>query len=387
MANTLTNLLPDAYAALNTVSRELVGMIPAVTRDATVERAAVNQEVRSPVAPASTASDITPGVTPPNDGDQTIGNVAVKITKARRISIRWQGEETRWLNNGGPGQSSIMRDQFAEAFRTLTNEAEADLAALHAGASRAYGTAGTTPFATAGDYTDASNVLKILLDNGAQSLDRHLVINTAAGANLRGKQGGRGVDAEGSDRILRQGVLLDVHGFAIRESAQIKTPAAGSMTGATVSGAHAVGATAIAVATGAGGSISVSAGDIVTFAGDTNKYVVAAALSLGASASGTLTIAKPGLRKAAAGSEAISVVAAAARNMAFTRDSIVLAHRLPALPPDGDMAVDRQTVQDPVSGLAFEIAMYPQYRQMQYEVSAAWGCGVVKAENLALLLG
>jgi hypothetical protein len=139
--NTITNLIPDLYTALDVVSRELVGLIPAVTSDMTFERAAVGQTVRSPVAPASTASDIAPAVTPPDDGEQTIGNVSMTITKARRVPVRWNGEQSLGLNNNGPTRKRIMVDQFTQAMRTLCNEVEVDLAALHIAASRAYGTA------------------------------------------------------------------------------------------------------------------------------------------------------------------------------------------------------------------------------------------------------
>lgn len=385
MPNTLTSLIPSAYAALDTVSRELVGFIPAVTRDATVERAAVGQAVLSPVAPAATAGNITPGVTPPDDGDQTIGNVSISISKARRVPIRWNGEEQRGLNNGGAGYENILRDQFAQAYRTLTNEIELDLAALHIAASRAAGAAGTTPFGTAGDYTDASNALRVLLDNGAQSLDRHLIISTAAGANIRGKQGGKANEA-GTDTILRQGVLLDIHGFAIRESAQIRTSVAGTGASSTTNNAgYAVGATVLTLASVGTGTLL--AGDVVTFVGDTNQYVLVSG-DTDVSNGGTITLAAPGLRVAmSAATKAITVVAAASRNMAFTRDAIVLASRLPARPQEGDLAVDVMTVQDPMSGIAFEIAQYNQYRQVQFEVSCVWGVKVVKAENLALLLG
>jgi uncharacterized protein YcgI (DUF1989 family) len=101
-----------------------------------------------------------------------------------------------------------------------------------------------------------------------------------------------------------------------------------------------------------------------------------------------LKIAAPGLRQAmSAATKAITVVAAATRNMAFARTAIALATRAPALPEGGDMAVDRQTIVDPRTGMSFEIAMYAQYRQMQYEISAAWGTQVFKPEHLALLLG
>jgi len=380
VANTLTSLFPDLYQALDVVSRELVGFIPAVNRDSTYERAAVGQTVRSFVAPASTASDITPAVTPPNDGDQTIGNTTLTITKSRRVPIRWAGEETRQMSSSF-GASNIRVQQFAQGMRTLCNEVESDLAALHINASRAYGTAGTTAFAS--DLSDTANVRKILSDNGQwHEGDMHMVIDTTAGAKLRTLTQLTKANEAADASLLRQGVLLNVHGFDFRESAQVKqavTVGTGASYQTNNASGYAVGATTIALDTGSG---TVLAGDIVTFTGDTNKYVVATALS-----GGNIVLAAPGLRKALADNVGMTIVGAATRNMAFTRGAIQLATRAPALPDGGDMAVDRQVITDPRSGLSFEIAMYAQYRQMQYELSLAWGCGITKAEGIALLLG
>lgn len=378
-SNTITNLIPDLYNALDVVSRELVGFIPAVSSDMTFERAAVGQTVRSPVAPASTASDITPAVNPPDDGEQTIGNVNMTITKARRVPVRWNGEQSLGLNNNGPGRTAIMVNQFAQAMRTLCNEVENDLAALHVSASRAFGTAGTTPFGTAGDFSDASNVLKILKDNG-NAADPQLVMDTSAGAKLLGLQSR--YDIAGDTAMQNQGVIINKAGLMLRESAAILTPAKGTGSAYTTSAAgFAVGATSIAIITGTG---TVLAGDVVTFAGDTNKYVVAT----GVAAPGTIVLAAPGLRVAIpAAATAMTIGNAAARNMAFTRSAIALATRAPALPEEGDSATDRDIIVDPRSGLSFEVSMYKQYRQVQYEVALAWGMKAVKPEHIALLLG
>jgi len=384
MANTITNLVPSLYKALDVVSRELVGLIPAVTLDPDVARAAVGQTVYSHVAPAASATDITPAVTPPNDGNQTIGNKSISITKSRRVPFRWNGEETRGLNNNGAGLLSIQENQIAQAIRTLTNEMEADLALLHKKFSRGYGTAGTTPFATAGDYTDASETMRILKDNGSPLSDNQLVLSTAAGAKLIGKQAQAYM--QGNDSMLRQGVLLDHAGMSLRESGQILTSTAGTGASATTDNAgYAVGATVLTLASAGTGTIV--AGDVVTFAGDTNKYVVVSG-DADVSGGGTITLAAPGLRVAmSAATKAITVVAAAARNMAFNRSAIVLATRLPALPDGGDMAVASEVITDPRSGLSFELRQYNQYRQIQWELAAAWGSEVIKPEHTALLLG
>ena len=71
MANTLTGLIPDIYEALDTVSREQVGFSMAVGADNNAERAAQGQNVRVPIYGTETATDITAGVTPPDDGDNS----------------------------------------------------------------------------------------------------------------------------------------------------------------------------------------------------------------------------------------------------------------------------------------------------------------------------
>lgn len=384
MSNTLTGLTTTLYNAMDVVSRELVGLIPAVSSDMTYDRAAVGQTVTSPVAPAASATDITPAVTAPDDGDQVVGKVDMTITKARRVPVRWNGEEKRGLDNNGASYNVILRDQFAQAMRTLVNEIEGDLAALHLKASRAAGAAGTVPFAS--NLGDSAQARKILADNGAPMGDLQLVIDTTAGANLRTLANLTRVNEAGGDDLLRRGVLTDLHGFAIRESAQIKTHAAGTGALATTGTAgYAVGATTIALASAGTGTIL--AGDVITFANDPNKYVVVSG-DADVSGGGTITIAAPGLRQALpASAVAITVIAATSRNMAFSRSAIALATRAPALPDGGDSASDRMIITDPVSGLSFEVSLYKQYRQIQYEIAVAWGCAAVKPEHIALLLG
>jgi hypothetical protein len=381
VANTLTSLIPALYSSLDVISRELVGAIPCCTLDATTTRAAVGQLVYSFQSPAATATNITPGVTPPNDGDQVIGNVSLTITKSRRVPFRWSGEEELGLNNNGAGAGAIKNAQMQQAMRTLVNEMEIDVVrAAVVASSRAYGTAGTTPFAST--LGDPAQVRKILDDNGAPMGDRCMVIDTTSGAALRTLAQLTKANEAGTTQTLRDGELLNLHGFSIHESAGVVAAAKGTGTLYTSDTAgYAIGATQIALITGTG---TVLAGDTVTFAGDTNKYVV----TTGVAAPGTITIGGPGLRKAlAASAVAMTVGNLATSNIAFSQSSLILATRAPALPQGGDLAVDRMTITDPRSGISFEVAMYPQYRQMQYEISASWGVAGIKPAHSAILLG
>jgi hypothetical protein len=279
----------------------------------------------------------------------------------------------------GPGVLTIKQDQIAQAIRAAVNEIEVDIGvAAKNGASRFFGaTAGTAPL-----FTDWAQAKKILDDNGAPISDRHSVINTTAGVALRGTSNLYKVNEGGEASLLRQGMLGNLFGFDIRESAGIQTTTAGAMTGALVNGALSAGATSIVFDTGTVNTTGIVAGDIITIG--SHKYVVATGST---STSGTIVINAPGLQAAVADNTAITVFATSARNVAFSRNAIVLATRLPELPPEGDMAIDREIVTDPRTGLSFEVAAYPGFRMITYHVSVCWGVTVFKPEHVAGIIG
>ena len=379
--STLTNLIPDAYAALDVVSRELTGFIGSVTRDSTADRVAAGQTLRSVVAPVNSAGgDITPAMSIPADAAQTIGNKSLTITNNRFFPFSWTNQQ-QYAADMGPGYLNIRQNQIAQAIRSAVNEIEASIAvAAKNGASRAFGaTAGTAP--VLGDFASAK---KILDDNGAPQSDRSVIFDTTAGVALRSTASLYKVNEAGDQGLLRQGLLGSLYGFDLRESGNVQTTTKGAMTGALVNGALAIGATAIVFDTGTVNTTGVVAGDIITFAGDTNKYVVASGST---SASGTITINEPGLRAAAADNAAITVFGTSARNIAMARSAIVLATRLPELPDGGDLALDRETITDPRTGLSMELAMYPGFRMATYHLSVCWGVTAFKPEHIAVIVG
>lgn len=380
-SNTLTGIIPTIYHALHVVSREMVGFIPAVTRDSTAERAAKDQVVRSPIGVAGAVEDITPGTNPAASGGTTTEYVDMTISKARAVPILWSGEEQMAV--GATGQyNKILADQFTDGFRKLTNEIENDLwLAAYKAASRAYGTAGTAPFGTAGDLSDTAGVLRILEDNGAPKSDLQLVLGSAAMANLRGKQSVLfKVNEAGSSDMLRNGMTDLLQSFALRNSGAIGVHTKGTGASWLLNDASSEAGDTVLAADG--GSGTILAGDIITLAGTSDKYVVNSALS-----GGSLAIGKPGLIVGETDNDVITVGNSYTPNVAFSRSAVILAARAPALPTGGDSADDRMMVTDPFSGLTFEVSIYRQYRQIKIEIALAWGVKGHNSEHIALLAG
>lgn len=346
MANTLTALQPLLFSAARKVPRELTGIVGHITRDFQDKGVAKGDTVTASVAPVATVGSYTEAQTFTAGTDRTASSVTLTLNQSKVSSFNLTAEQERSLGNGGTADD-FLAQTLLQHFRAHVNAMESyTWLVARAAASRANGTPGTDPFAT--DQKPLADSLKILLDNGTGNMDLGAIISTTAGANLR-KVSNLFKVSEAGDNMVRTGVLGNLYGFDIRESAAVTTTAIGTMTNALVNGALAAGATSIVFDTGTAGATGFLAGDVITFAADTsNKYVIKTGLN---AASGTITIQEPGLKVAIPDNNAITVGALATANICLRKDAVVLVAR-PGLQPEGG-GFEQQVITDPQTGLSF----------------------------------
>jgi hypothetical protein len=382
MANalTLTALTEVLFESRDIVAKEPTGYIQGATLNTSKDGVSINGTVQSFATPVPTLNtSITPAMTIPAGDDQTIAAQTLTIGQTANVRIPMRGEDWRKIEN--TSGRKVVVDMFAQAIRKIRNTIETHVGSVaQLGASRAFGTAGTTPFASTID--NVFDVRQILVDNGAP-LDGQLslVLNTTAGTKLRKVPNLYKANEAGTDSVLRRGELMNLGDFSIRESAGVALTVAGGMTGALFNGAGAVGDTTITFDTGTVNTTGIKAGDVLTISN--YKYVVATGTT---STSGTFVIAAPGLREVVADNTAITVNAAYTSNTAFHRQAIELVMRPPALPEGGDAATDRMIIADD-TGLVFEVAEYQGYKMKMYDFTTYYQAKVWKSEFVATLLG
>ena len=375
--NDLTGLIPILYAALQVISRELVGIIPAAGRDFRADGVATGQVLRIPVTPVSENQDIIPGTPPVNGGDD-LTYTDLTITKNRMSRpIVWNGDEEISVGNQLNG---ILVNQYTQAMRSIVNEVETDIcaeavqAALEQG--NYYGTPGVTPFAA--NIRDFAQVIKIMDDIGAPVMQRQAVINTAAAANLRELDKLTSVAHSGTADLLRQGVIGEIMGFNIRQSAGLQLKTAGTAVNLTLDAAANPGDTILSVNALTG---ALNKGALITLNGE--RYVVKNNYAAGA----TQIAVGPAVIAGAATGATATVTSSYLPNVMFTPDFILAAIRAPAMPGAGDEAKDVIVITDPVSNLSFQVALYGSYRQTRVEIGLAWGQKAVNPRHGVVLLG
>ena len=382
MGNTLTAIAPTLFSAAKEVAQEPIGALDSINMNFDAKGVAIGDSVVVPVAPSASTGDFSPAMTQSAGTDKVAESISVTISANKYVSWHLTGEQQKSLENGTNYQEWVSQ-LIKQGMRALRNGAESALCtAIYQGASRAYGTAGTTPFATTID--EIPNIYKILKDNGAPMSDLQMIVNTTAGLNLRKLGIIQQADQAGSDAERRSGNFLRQFGFQIKESAGVASHTKGTGTGYdTVLAGELVGQTTLSLEGGDSGTIL--AGDVVTFSNhSTVKYVVNSGGTATGAASGDIVIGRPGLRTAIVDATEMTIGDSYTANLAFERSAIVGVMRPPIIP--ASPIISQMMITDD-KGLTYLLTDTVGYGMRTWMLHLAYGFKVINSEYVVNLLG
>lgn len=380
MANTLTNILPKLLARGLLALREQAILPQLVNQDYGTEAAQKGATIDIPVSVAQSASDVVPGPTPPTPADTTPSLVQINLNNWKKTNFHLTDKEILEIER----RDHFIPLQASEAVRALANAVNEDIHAEYLGVYGAVGTAGTTPFAS--DATAVVDARKLLNQQLAPRAMRRLVLDFDAEANYLALAQISDAERVGSPVPKMDGEIGRKFGFDTYTDNAVVTHTAGTASGATTdTTGYAIGLKTVGLASAGTGSILI--GDIITFAGDEQQYVVTSG-DADVSGGGSISF-EPGLKVAIETSaHAITVVATHVVNLAFHRDAFAFASR-PLLEVRAGLPSDSQMVQatDPVSQISLRLDIGRQYKQYTWEYDVLWGAKIIRPEYAVRLLG
>jgi hypothetical protein len=394
MSNTLTYIQRQAFSGMQKVCREMAGGIKSASydfgKDGKAKGVAVGEYVDVQIAPAASMTTFTPSNVLPSPTDQTAARTRVYIQYSNKTVPRYlTGEEIQSLTNAETDKD-WAQGNIEQMIRACINQIESYLCLrIKYGASRAVGTAGTTPFGS--DLSDLIAANKVLMDNGVSLTDRTLLVNSSAYMNMGNLGIVQQANLAGSDEERRSGVITKQWGCNVRVSAGIATHTAGTPSGTLFSATEPVGETSLAFDTDTNGPWNP--GDILTCGSgggsgtlDTNKYVIPDYdASATAYTTSPLTINQPGLILQHVDNDTMAVGADYTPCFVFERNAVALVVRPPFLPENA--IIKTLPITDSETGLTLLLVEISQYGQVVWEMHWAGGMKAVWPQGICTILG
>jgi len=383
MANDLSLVAPQLLAQGLMALRENAVMPRLVNRDYETEAAQKGATVTIPIPSAIADRAVAPNVVPPASVDSAPTQALVPLDQWREAPFHLTDKEVMESMNG------VIPMQASEAVKSLVNYANAFILGKYKGVYGTQGTAGTTPFLSTGAaIADATGARKVLNNQLCPLDNRRFVIDPDAEANALGNRAFQDMSFSGSAEGIVEGKINRKLGFDWFMDQQVPLHTAGSITvvsAVTVTTVEPIGETTINMTTGASDAIALLEGDIITFAGDTQTYVITADATIGASTTGDIVIS-PGLQIATAGGEVVTVIADHVVNLAFHRDAFAFASR-PLKDSAQGLGSIIESATDPVSGLSLRLEISRQHKQTQFSFDILFGAALVRRELATRVFG
>lgn len=368
MANQLTAVMPKLLAQGLLALREQSMMPMIINKSYDTIAGQKGSTIDVPIPSAITVQDVTPANTPPNTGDVAPTSVPITLDRWKEAPFYMSDKDMLEAMNG------TIPMQASEAVKALANEVNGTILGMYRKFYGFVGTPGTSPFAT--DVSAATQARKVLNVQLAPMDPRYLVLDPEAEANALGLQpiSNQQWRVGLNEAAIVSGMISRTLGFDwfMHQLAPIHIAGTASGYAVNAGGGLAVGATTIPVDTGTGTLVE---GDILTFAGHTQTYVVTTAYAGG---SGNVSI-YPGLKILVPDNTAVSVKASHTVNIAMHRDAIAFATRPLENAADGLGALIQSAV-DAVSGLTLRLEVTREHKRTRFSYDILYGCSVVRRE-------
>lgn len=325
-------------------------------------------------------SAVTGSATPPTPTNVVPEKVAIQLNQWRRADpVVITDKELAEIDANEHFIPATVEAQF-EALARYINQ---DLASLYKGIYGFAGSAAAVPFAS--NVTGATDSRKVLNQQLCPRPDRWGVLDHDAEANALALAQFSDADKVASSREKMEGEIGRKYGINWMSDDDIPThTTAGAGTPLVDDGSAAIGDKTIHTD---GWTTKPEEGDLFTFAGHSQQYVVVSSTAL-AGTDSDITF-EPALVAAPADNEAITVVASHKVNLIFQREAFSLAMR----PLQDSTILANQlgnTVRwmgDPVTGLLFRMEVSRQNKQFLWDLDALWGRELVRPECAVRLIG
>jgi len=377
MANVFTDVIPIIFARALQTLRATCALTQVINRDFENTPANTGDTVNVWIPSAAVDSDVAPTAAPQAGQDTVPKRVPVTLNRWRHSGFYLDDKNAESIAAG------VYNAQIPEHIKALAQGVNSYVFSLYTGFYGLVGTPGVTPFAT--DTTAATQARKLLNKQLAPMDPRYIILNPDAEASALEQVKLSGFQNTGSQSAIIQGQIGQRYGMTWLMDQQVPTHPSVAMTAgaATANGVQAINAGSIDG--GRTGTLSIAkatnatnliVGDILTIAGQTQQYVVTAAVTL-AVGNTTVNIA-PALQVATAGGEAITLAAAHVVNLAIHRDAIAFASR--PLQKTSQNTVEMMSIPDPVTGLNLRLELVRQNKQWFYDFDILYGASVARAE-------
>jgi len=380
MSNTISDIMPKILAhGVKSLQRNSI-MPRLVNNNLGSEVAQQGETINIPVPTVVSAVDVVPNANNPALEDSTISTSPLVLSQWKRSPMfHLTDKEMTQVKEG-----VFFPMQAEEGINSLAVVVDNYILNLYKQVYGWAGTAGTTPFAST--IAAASGARTVLSKQLAPVMDRRMVLGPEAEGNASGLRNFQDVSFAIDGNAVAEGRLPSKSGFLWFMDQNIPEHTSGVKGGTlTINGAHAtVGVTSVSVANSAAGALVE--GDILTFAGDSQTYVVGADVTWGSAGNQAVTI-QPPLKVALAGSEAVTLKADHVVNLAFQRNAIAFASRPLNATDKTNLGVMSETVVDPVSGLVLRLEVQAGHKTVQWCYDILFGASMPRPELACRVAG